>query len=360
MENLYIKNVLNKMLHSDEYRFYVQTMLTSFLLATISFVSLLINVIAGNISMGFITGIMMVIGYLLTVYTYTTRKIQLPRLINFFVFFLSAVLFLYNGAGNGFSALWIILLPFISIFLYGNKVGGFISWLMFGIIIILFWSPLINSIPFHYDNAFVSRFPFVYLTCLFFASILEYMNELASHKLKNTEFQLDKISKQDSLTKLDNRLIFEEKLHKFGTSNKFNDTVVSILIIDIDNFKAYNDHYGNVQGDKVIVSVSKVLNDKIFEFGGHIYRWGGEEFICLIPNTTDIEAKKIGEELVSAVTRAKIPHENTNFARKIVTVSVGGVSTSQSNYKKAIYSANTSLFEAKYKGKNQVGTITTI
>jgi diguanylate cyclase (GGDEF)-like protein len=177
-------------------------------------------------------------------------------------------------------------------------------------------------------------------------------------KLKETVSELDKLSRYDDLTDLENRRAFEMHINDLWHIFRHKESCITILIVDIDNFKNYNDYYGHLAGDKVLISVASILSKVIDEFNGYISRWGGEEFICLLPFTDSSNGKIIADKLVQSVSSAKIPHIKTPLKEKIITVSIGGASTNISeniNPSDIINAADKSMYEAKNSGKNRSG-----
>lgn len=170
-------------------------------------------------------------------------------------------------------------------------------------------------------------------------------------ELEEKNKKLEKLSVTDQLTNLYNRrkisdtLAYELKsFHR--TKNEF-----SLLIIDIDYFKSVNDKYGHNIGDFVIVEISKLLQNNIRQTDT-IGRWGGEEFIIILPNTNNIQAKNLAEKLRIIVANNYFVEVGTK------TISVG-VSTSLENDTKdsIIERADSALYKAKNTGRNKVVSI---
>ncbi len=159
------------------------------------------------------------------------------------------------------------------------------------------------------------------------------------------EKKLEKIANTDQLTGIYNRryvLSFLEKLIEY--SKRYNEPF-SILIFDIDNFKKINDTYGHLKGDEVLKESAKIVNNALRKadiFG----RWGGEEFLIILPKTDN--PLKIAEKI-----RKKI--ENTDFGiPQKITISIGGtVFKGKGSLEEILQKADEALYEAKRKGKNQ-------
>lgn len=130
---------------------------------------------------------------------------------------------------------------------------------------------------------------------------------------------------------------------------------LSLLLLDIDWFKRFNDEYGHVEGDACIKQVSEVIDSLARRPLDMVFRYGGEEFLCLLPNTQSEGAQLIANKIVGAVAALNIPHKHSDYER--VTVSVG-LYTHESEaalpLTKLVESADKALYEAKQKGRNQL------
>ncbi|MCG5510018.1 diguanylate cyclase domain-containing protein [Ectothiorhodospira lacustris] len=142
-----------------------------------------------------------------------------------------------------------------------------------------------------------------------------------NYKLKAD--RLERISLQDSLTELPNRRHFDQKLaEEWSRLSRHVPSCLSLLMIDVDCFKSYNDHYGHGAGDVVLRRVAQVLKDSIARPSDFVARYGGEEFVALLPDTDAQGARHVGECMVAAVRDLKLPHEYSGVS-PCLTVSVG-------------------------------------
>ncbi len=175
-------------------------------------------------------------------------------------------------------------------------------------------------------------------------------------ELKRYKDLLKRDSRIDGLTRVPNRRRFDEAYVEERLRAKRAKTPLSVLMIDLDLFKRYNDTYGHLQGDDVLKLVAKTLYRNLQRPGDLLARWGGEEFVALLPDTDQAGAKNVAEKLRAAVAQLAIEHEASTVA-PVVTISVG-VATSlvakPKTYDKLLHWADEAVYRAKHLGRNQV------
>ena len=162
---------------------------------------------------------------------------------------------------------------------------------------------------------------------------------------KASEFE--QLSITDELTQLNNRRYLEARLDEEIKRSYRTGMPLAFLMIDVDDFKHYNDSFGHTEGDKVLRTLAKVIKETL-RASDVAARYGGEEFCVLLPQTTLREAAAIAERIRRRV-------EQTHFPNRKVTISIG-VSACKLNCERVqvISSADKALYEAKRKGKNKV------
>jgi len=136
---------------------------------------------------------------------------------------------------------------------------------------------------------------------------------------------LRRLSTIDQLTGIANRRAFESALDQEWRRMMRHGTTLSLLMVDVDCFKRFNDAYGHVAGDQCLRAVAQVLAGKARRAGELAARYGGEEFAVLLPHVDIAEAKKLGAVICAAVSDCRIPHEHSDVA-PYVTISVGAAS----------------------------------
>ncbi len=164
----------------------------------------------------------------------------------------------------------------------------------------------------------------------------------------------------DGLTGVANRRRFDEYLNVEWKRSRRNSTPFSLIMIDIDQFKPYNDNYGHLAGDDCLKEVASILQKSLERPADLLARYGGEEFAALLPETDAEGARKLAENIRSSVEEANLPHEYSTVHDR-VTISLG-VSTATpgkiNSSKNLIRSADKALYHAKQNGRNQVSTAT--
>ena len=161
----------------------------------------------------------------------------------------------------------------------------------------------------------------------------------------------------DGLTGVSNRRQFDERLPvEWGRAQR-NGLALTLIMLDVDAFKAYNDHYGHQAGDDCLRQIAAVLKAELRRPADLVARYGGEEFVCLLPETGFDDGMVMGQRLLNAVKRLAVPH-HFSVVEPIVTISLG-VATREgpSQDSRAAYLlslADSQLYLAKHSGRAQV------
>ena len=177
----------------------------------------------------------------------------------------------------------------------------------------------------------------------------------AENELNIARAELEIIAETDSLTQLANRRRFDASLQREWGRASRNRSVIAIILLDIDWFKQYNDHYGHLRGDNCLVEVAGLISNCINRAGDLAARYGGEEFVILLPETDLAGALNVAEKVRLSIVNALIEHSASPLGN--VTVSSGVVaidSPQQEGYTVALKEADRLLYCAKAKGRNRV------
>lgn len=167
--------------------------------------------------------------------------------------------------------------------------------------------------------------------------------------VKKIHLKLDRLASIDELTELPNRRSFHEQLAQFLLLKERNNNPLSVIFIDVDNFKNINDTKGHHVGDKVLKSLAETLNKNIRK-SDFVARWGGEEFVILLINTDINQGQIIAEQLRSNVANST---DLLSLNQKQVTISLGLTEvTNEDTIDTVLKRADDALYKAKSKGKN--------
>ena len=174
--------------------------------------------------------------------------------------------------------------------------------------------------------------------------------------LKKKSDLLEKIALIDGLTEIPNRRNYDETFEQEWRRCARTQSPVSLIMLDIDAFKQYNDNYGHSLGDQTLKTVAKCLSEQVMRSGDHVARYGGEEFAIILPNTDLKAAESVAEKIRHAVMQLKIPHAFSPTA-EFITVSLGvsaAIPTISDSYTALQEFADQQLYQAKQAGRNQV------
>ncbi len=176
--------------------------------------------------------------------------------------------------------------------------------------------------------------------------------KLAEEELKAAKKQAEKLAQKDPLTGLNNRRAFFDQGNRIvKQASRFNHPI-SVIMADLDHFKNINDTYGHTVGDKVLQSISKLLQHTIREID-IVARMGGEEFAFVLPETDSDEAVNLAERLRLETEKASVAHKESTIK---ITASFGVYSCSATDetLESMLTKADDAMYIAKKKGRNQV------
>jgi two-component system chemotaxis family response regulator WspR len=178
----------------------------------------------------------------------------------------------------------------------------------------------------------------------------------SQQKLQDMNLELLRLTNTDGLTGIANRRYLDEYLQAEWRRARRERTEISMLLIDVDHFKAYNDTYGHVAGDEVLRRVATTIQAACRRPGDLAARFGGEEFAMILPKTSQGALKLLGEKLRLAVEELAIPH-SANSASARVTVSGGGATLTPGEDEAPgllVKLADDRLYRAKHQGRNRI------
>lgn len=181
----------------------------------------------------------------------------------------------------------------------------------------------------------------------------------AMEEMKRDLEQIRREAMTDGLTGLANRKSFDEEIVSIHTETSESGASYSLMMLDIDHFKSFNDHYGHQVGDQVLRLVARTLTDGVK--GRDIAaRYGGEEFAIILPQTPLDAALKVGESLRKAVATKDVINRGTGEKLGRITMSAGVAEYVEGeDFEELIERADAALYTAKHNGRNQVAAAPT-
>lgn len=175
-------------------------------------------------------------------------------------------------------------------------------------------------------------------------------------RLEATNVQLQRLAALDPLTQLANRRVFDLVLERQWRLMLRNQIPLSVIFIDVDFFKNYNDTYGHQAGDHCLFEVAQAITAQIQRPTDLVARYGGEEMVVILPDTPSDGAQLVGERIIAQIRSLAIPHRSSTAA-SIVTVSLGVASIAPGyplSAEKFMEIADQALYEAKAQGRDRM------
>ncbi|RTE64732.1 GGDEF domain-containing protein [Amphritea opalescens] len=172
---------------------------------------------------------------------------------------------------------------------------------------------------------------------------------------EDIQLRLQKESNTDQLTGLANRRSMDNILKQEWAKAERHQRLLALVMLDIDFFKNYNDHYGHQAGDDCLKKVAQAILDSGQRASDVSVRYGGEEFLLILPDTDALAAKKIANKVRASIAALDITHQDSPF--DTVTVSAGVAVQTQRNFstiRDLLMAADAALYQAKNNGRNQI------
>jgi len=175
------------------------------------------------------------------------------------------------------------------------------------------------------------------------AELRQYQSEL-----EEANKRLRTLSRTDPLTGLANRRVFDERLSAEYAQSTRHHRPLAVILLDIDDFKMRNDTYGHDVGDDTLKKIAHLLADSMRE-SDVVVRYGGEEFVLLLPETDEIQAVQAGQRILARIREAEFGHQKVTAS-----IGVAGLTSKIQNAKHLVTCADEALYAAKRRGKDQV------
>lgn len=347
IKQAFLEIILDEERRSDRQLFYLEL-----LLGIISTVMSAINIFTHKQGLLLSTGCMAVLSFAnACIINKGSKNRRLARIIFSIKVFLLFSYFIIFGGTEGFSTIWLLLVPACGMFAFGRKNGVLLSAVFLVEMVILFNTPLRDTVlQCEYTASFLLRFPVVY--CCFFAVgyFLEYVRELTYGEMNRLQKEAKMQSLHDALTGLYNRLGFDRAFESAIQATSA-DRPISLLILDSDAFKAINDCYGHDIGDRVL----KIIAERISEIiggNGMAARWGGDEFAVLFFDAANDEWETLAEQIRASVSQ---PIQTDGF-EICATISIGGACSDELSaltMQNMIILADKRMYQSKAEGRNR-------
>jgi diguanylate cyclase (GGDEF)-like protein len=176
-----------------------------------------------------------------------------------------------------------------------------------------------------------------------------------NHELRRMKTFFEEMAKVDPVTGIYNRRYIDENLRGVLKSLSRSNGTLGMLMIDVDHFKSYNDTYGHSKGDICLRSIAEIIKKNLLRDGDFVVRYGGEEFVVVLPNTSESGVRKVSDRLLEKMRECRIPHEASVVAN-CVTFSIGATSGTvhhtfgEDDYVKR---ADEAMYMSKKNGRNR-------
>jgi diguanylate cyclase (GGDEF)-like protein len=280
-----------------------------------------------------------------------TGNYSVASLVILLMMTLLCLYLLCSGGSHSTGPLWTFVLPSLIFYILGLFRGFLFTSIVFVLVVYILLFPENGLLYTDYSTPFIQRFLGAFFSVCVLSIIYEYSREDGRRELLNLSRRLDYLSRKDELTGLSNRRdMFENLRNELGRLERSGKNF-SVLIADIDNFKLVNDTHGHECGDHCLKEIAKVLTENT-QKRDSVARWGGEEFLIFLPETSGQHAKTTAERLRVAIQNQVITCEENSLS---VTASIGVAEYQPGQTLNALINqADKQLYLAKNKGRNRV------
>ncbi len=248
------------------------------------------------------------------------------------------------------GAIWTFLIPLMIIFVMELKWGFIFCITYLGY---MFAAEFFFNL---HSTAEFARYVCVFLGQMMLVIAYELLRKSTHKKLLKDKQKIEHLSITDHLTNLYNRRYFSESLDMEFTKAANQNENICFLMIDVDHFKKFNDYYGHIQGDEMLIAIAHVLKKLLRRSGDLAFRMGGEEFGILLPNADYKWALSFAEKIRQEIREMDLPLLTGNDVAK-TTISIGLACITPrpgDSPEILLKQADNNLYEAKATGRNRV------
>ncbi|QEN04428.1 diguanylate cyclase [Thiospirochaeta perfilievii] len=198
-------------------------------------------------------------------------------------------------------------------------------------------------------------FPLVFLFLALLLITIERAYEIEKLNTQEREDKLTKLTRIDHLTGLYNRNYMEQKLKSVHNIWKRGVQTYSLIMLDIDYFKDYNDYYGHIKGDNCLKIISSILQEQITRDTDYAFRYGGEEFLIILGFTDVYGAEFVANKIKAAIDVAKIEHNSSKISNYItISMGISTINETYNSFSDLLLMTDKALYQAKNSGRNRV------
>lgn len=265
---------------------------------------------------------------------------------------MTTLLFLYlivTGGIDNTGPLWSYTLPPLVFFVFGLTQGSLILSIFIISSILIMFAPPLSILATGYSYSFKVRYLTTFLSVCFISSICEYSRYHSYNLLKELQRKIQLEANTDELTGLHNRRYMYQQLDRMIKKIKRYKRPYSLLLCDLDHFKSINDNHGHSCGDMVLVETASRMKNSLRN-EDIAARWGGEEFMVILPETDSTAAYRVAEKLRQQLFEQTF---NCNNKQLSISMSIGVLQVNPSTRKEDLLNqVDDALYEAKHLGRN--------
>ncbi|MCG9739675.1 diguanylate cyclase [Shewanella insulae] len=257
------------------------------------------------------------------------------------------LLFVASVGGYAHSLVWATLIPPFAFFLLGRQRGSLVCLVAFAVCAYIVYGQIQEAKPVTFGMGALFNVIEVSIAHILLFRFYEGTRSSAYRQLAARNAKIQTLAETDKLTGLYNREKLDITLEEYVLLSHHRQTPFCLLILDVDYFKQINDAHGHLSGDRVLVQLADSLKSLCRE-GDFLARWGGEEFVILLPETQLSLCIKVAEQLRQDIAGQK-------FDGQSLTISLGAAQLREDDTTKTLVNrADNALYQAKHTGRNRV------
>ncbi|GBF32734.1 two-component response regulator [Desulfocucumis palustris] len=269
---------------------------------------------------------------------------------------------LIQSAGPGIASSYLMAILVSAAFLYINLAKSFfiytVAWSVLSIMVWCFQYNWVVAFSAFLNGSFMTVIALVVSRIIYAGRVKDFLNqktiELQKDKLAASNKMFKRLSYLDSLTNIPNRRYFDEFFSREWKRAVRQRELLSLIMVDIDQFKMFNDTYGHQAGDDILVQVATALSNIVKRPGDLVARYGGEEFSAILPDTDIAGARRIAGRMRQVVEELNISHPRTPTGHLTISLGVACVRPCSGELpENIIEAADKALYRAKKAGGNQ-------